>query len=414
MSEPLPRARANIVAIFNGTPQWNTAESVGLSGGDRILFESLRHWMRLEDGPKVEVLTDPSGFEMLKLYDPDLAARLTVRLTRLKRSDYRFLAWLFPVKTRAAKRAIAEMPVAPSTIFFSASDLFPDSLPGLFARRRHPGSRWCCALYFFSAAPWSKEAPYRGLAARARGFLYWASQRYCYRRIRRHADTVVTCNDADRDRFIGDGYPADRLWSIYGGVDLSVCDAVPEPEIKTWDAVFMARFHPQKGPLEAVKAWQQLLTRRPGARLAMIGNGPEEGAVRRYLSEHGLEKNITLLGYMDGEAKYRVLKASRIFLHPAIYETGGMAAAEGMAAGLPVLAFDHPGFDYCYPKGMVRIAPIGDTEKLALAIDRLLADPQEYDRVKKEALELSRTWDWSSRSALLLEHILKAGSLPPR
>ncbi|MBN8215261.1 MAG: glycosyltransferase [Spirochaetes bacterium] len=409
MSEPSPEARPTIIAIFNGTPQWNTPETVGLSGGDRILFESLRHWTRLEGGPRIELLTDPSGFEMLKLYDGDLATRLTVRLTRVKRSDYRFLAWLFPKKTRAACRAISRMQVEPGTIFFSASDLFPDSLPGLYARRRHPQARWCGALYFFSAPPWSKEAPYRGLVARARGFLYWASQRYCYRQLRRHADTVVTCNDADREVFIQDGYPAHRLWSIYGGVDLSVCDAVPEPPQKTYDAVFMARFHPQKGPLEAVKAWAQFVRRRPEARLAMIGNGPEEGAVRAFIAANGLEKNIHLMGYMDGEAKYRVLKASRLFLHPAVYETGGMAAAEGMAAGLPVVAFDHRGFDYCYPKGLVRIAPVGDTQRFALAIERLLTDGAEYARVRGEALELSRTWDWSSRSALLLEHILKAG-----
>ena len=40
-----------------------------------------------------------------------------------------------------------------------------------------------------------------------------------------------------------------------------------------------------------------------------------------------LAKNIELLGFKDGSEKYAVFKQSKIIVHPAIFDSGGMAAA---------------------------------------------------------------------------------------
>ena len=50
----------------------------------------------------------------------------------------------------------------------------------------------------------------------------------------------------------------------------------------------------------------------------------------------------------------RIFKDSKIVLHAAIYDSGGMAACEAMACELPGVSFDLPALKTCYPKGMFK------------------------------------------------------------
>jgi glycosyltransferase involved in cell wall biosynthesis len=134
------------------------------------------------------------------------------------------------------------------------------------------------------------------------------------------------------------------------------------------------------------------------ARLAMIGNGPLEEEARTKIKALGLERNIELLGFMDGEKKFEVFKQSKIMVHPATYDSGGMAAAEGMAWNLPGVSFDLEALKTYYPQGMVKI-PCYDEQRFADAILRLLNDPPYYKEQARLAHELIlNVWDWKKRA----------------
>lgn len=47
---------------------------------------------------------------------------------------------------------------------------------------------------------------------------------------------------------------------------------------------------------------------------------------------------------MLGDKRNRVLQQSRIILHPAVYDSGGMVAASGLVCGLPGVSFNLPVF----------------------------------------------------------------------
>ena len=74
----------------------------------------------------------------------------------------------------------------------------------------------------------------------------------------------------------------------------------------------------------------------------MIGVGELESEVKKKIRRCGLEQNIILFGFKDGIEKIRIFKDSRVVVHPAIYDSGGMAACEAMACGLPGVSFDLP------------------------------------------------------------------------
>jgi len=136
----------------------------------------------------------------------------------------------------------------------------------------------------------------------------------------------------------------------------------------------------------------------------MIGSGPLEADVKTKVDKLGLSSNIELLGFRDGNEKYEVFKLSKIVVHPATYDSGGMSACEAMAWGLPGVSFDLEALKTYYPKGMVK-TPCYDKQEFAENILRLLDGGYMYDRLSKDALGWAREWGWEVRSREILEKV---------
>ena len=167
---------------------------------------------------------------------------------------------------------------------------------------------------------------------------------------------------------------------------------------RTYDAVFIGRLHPQKGVLEIVDIWQKVTKLIPKAQLAMIGDGQLEKELKYKIKKLNLQKSITLFGFQTGQAKFTIFKKSKMVVHPAIFDSGGMAAAEAMAWGLPGVSFDLPALKTYYPQGMIK-TPCFDQQAFADNIVRLLKTPKLYQKTSKEALDLiTNVWDWSKRA----------------
>ena len=157
---------------------------------------------------------------------------------------------------------------------------------------------------------------------------------------------VFVTSEPDVEKFVTKKRSRDKITVIRGGVDIKPSmeylnsGNVIAKEKRKYDACFVGRFHPQKGVLELIDIWKLVCDKKPRAKLAMIGIGALENAVKNRIAELGLNDNIYLLGFKDGEEKYEIFKQSKIVVHPATYDSGGMAAAEGMAWGLPGVSFE--------------------------------------------------------------------------
>ncbi|MCJ7660958.1 MAG: glycosyltransferase [Anaerolineales bacterium] len=221
-----------------------------------------------------------------------------------------------------------------------------------------------------------------------------------YKIIKRWADIIYVNNDIDLKRIRSSGVPSKRTIVIGGGVDTELSASVQSDGVINFEAVFVGRFHPQKGVLELVDIWKKVCQQLPQARLAMIGNGPLENAVAVKVNRLGLERNIHLAGFKDGIEKIRIFRQSRIVLHPALYDSGGMAAAEAMVCGLPGVSFDLPSLRSYYPKGMLKAE---DEEEFANLIIHLLTNSALYHEISHEAQLWAMSWDWSIVANRLLE-----------
>jgi glycosyltransferase involved in cell wall biosynthesis len=71
--------------------------------------------------------------------------------------------------------------------------------------------------------------------------------------------------------------------------------------------------------------------------LFIVGDGPDEMALRRKSEEAGLE-GVVFAGFQDGSTLPRLYAAADVFVFPTLGDTFGMVVSEAMASGLSVIA----------------------------------------------------------------------------
>lgn len=135
-------------------------------------------------------------------------------------------------------------------------------------------------------------------------------------------------------------------------------------------ALVVSRLAPEKGVDVAIAA-----CRLAGVPLLIAGDGPELEPLRA-LAGSG---DVRFLGRVDDERLGELRAGAAIALVPSRSgETFGLAAAEAMAAGLPVIASRVGALpELLGPEGLV---PAGDAHVLAEALQRLRGDQQAGER----------------------------------
>ena len=111
-----------------------------------------------------------------------------------------------------------------------------------------------------------------------------------------------------------------------------------------------------------------------GRTLVIAGSGPDETRLRALATRLGLDNRVVFAGHVDPAARFDLLASAELVAMPSRYETFGMVAAEALAVGTPVVAFDIPCLRSIVapPNGI--LVPAFDTRAFASAIERVLAD----------------------------------------
>jgi glycosyltransferase involved in cell wall biosynthesis len=370
---------------------------ISLGGGDRIMVECIRRWRR---DHQITVYGNEGARQLCDHFELDGISHVTWAADRWKRYG-RFVWWL--AQTVISCRKVDEIQFASGEkhLIICSSDFQPNSIPAFRLKRRFPGTPLVMES-FLLAPKWFSGKPGPGLIFTA----YRPFQKLALRKILREAEMILVTGEEDREIIMSEGRTADSVYAVKGGVDLSIPQSVPEPKEKSFDAIFIGRLHPQKGPLELISIWKLLTEKKPGARLALIGSGPLEAQCKAKVEKLGLSANIQFFGFCDGVEKYKIIKSSRVVLHPAVYDSGGMAAAEALCCGLPGVSFDLVSLQTYYPRGWLK-APPGDMAGFADRIYRLLTDEKLYVETSQEAYAAGLTWDWNARAKAIWEGIEK-------
>ena len=115
-------------------------------------------------------------------------------------------------------------------------------------------------------------------------------------------------------------------------------DRFPELQGKRL-VLFLGRMHEKKGGDLLVDAFSQVVKQHPDLHLVLVG--PDDvGLVPQYLDiarQHGVAKHVSWLGMLSGDLKWGAFHAADAFALPSHQENFGIAVAEALGCGKPVL-----------------------------------------------------------------------------
>ncbi|MFH1062541.1 MAG: glycosyltransferase [Candidatus Omnitrophota bacterium] len=390
----------------------NNIGDSGLSGGCRVFIELARYWkesLNLKMIATEEAITVCKNYGLGDLTFYRSSSKLGFKNVFTLRAVF---ANFFKKLTNGILFILRNKCLFKNNPWvYSVSDFYPDLIPAFLIKLINPKARWIAGYYLFAPAPWDKDSPYKGKDL-FRGFLYWLSQRPTYWLVKNFADIVFVTSEPDKNKFITKTRDESKIFVIRGGVNIEASTAylnsskvIPINKRK-YDCCFVGRFHQQKGVLVLMEIWKKVIAVLPEAKLAMIGNGPLEENVKNKINEYKLNGNVDLFGFMDGEDKFNIFKQSKIVVHPATFDSGGMAAAEAMAWALPGISFDLEALKTYYPQGMIKV-PKDDYNQFAAEIIKVLSNSDYYKIISGQARELIvEQWDWKKRAQLILEGLL--------
>ncbi len=379
----------------------------GLSGGDRIFIELVRRWC-----VKIPVYLYVWEEGWLMCQRENLSSKL-LKICLVNVGKIAKLGFIFTYFYRVflGIKLGFTLRVQDGDYIYSASEFWMDSLPAAIIKLRNPKVKWIAA--WFQTAP----NPLIGFTEGKRdnsykfnAFLYWFMQLPVKPLINKLADMIFVNNKTEKKQFV-QSTRKERVIVVRGAVNtkpiLIYLSLHKSPKVKKYLAVFQGRFHPQKGVVELIDIWKLVVQEIPSARLAMIGDGPLMSQVKQRIKTLGLEQNIDLLGYLhDGEIKYGVFLNSTMVVHPAFFDSGGMAAAEAMIFGLPGVGFDLASYQDYYPKGMIRVAT-GDHQAFSDAILELKNNQARCNKIGQAAKDMiEKEWSWDDKAGKLLDIIV--------
>ncbi|MDO8638246.1 MAG: glycosyltransferase [Candidatus Daviesbacteria bacterium] len=380
----------------------NAALGKGLSGSDRIFIEFAK---KLNKEFKVVVHVWEEGYLMCKRQGLENVEFEIMELKFWNKYGF-FICYLARIVKSIWYGLFAKMENSQQVVLYSASEFWMDSIGVFILKLRFPKIRWVAAWFqtapnpIFGFSSGNRETKYR-LSA----FYYWLMQLPVKPLIAKFADFILVNNELEKSQFPHLN-KLQRVLVILGAVNteninkyLKKYKNLP----KIYDGVFQGRFHPQKGVVELIEIWKLVTKKIPSAKLALIGDGPLMDEVKLKIKQLKLENNIQIFGYVfDGSQKYKIFASSKIVVHPAFFDSGGMAAGEGMFFGLPGVGFNLDSYQSYYPMGMVKVK-VGDLKSFSGYIIRLIKNKDMREKIGNEARKMIKeSWSWDERVNQLL------------
>lgn len=222
---------------------------------------------------------------------------------------------------------------------------------------------------------------------------------------------TVSVSDIDRMELIETGlFEASKCVTIFNGTDVArFRNPLPAAEAKQRLGLapdqptigLLGRLHPQKQFHQPIAAMRGVLKEHPRAKLLIIGEGPDEAALREQARSLGVEGAVGFFGYRDDIPQ--CLPAFDVFAIPSMFESQPLVMHEGLAAGRAIVATPLECFvEMIGSSGAAQLTDGSDPEALARAYCDLLGNPAARATMGAAALELveSFTGDLNTRRVL--------------
>jgi len=270
-------------------------------------------------------------------------------------------------------------------ILYASSDLFPDVIPCFLFK--HRSRMWIQVIHHLYVLPWKRQGR---IVRNTLGFL---AQRMSFALIKKRADKIIVVNEMVKKELLRLGMDGNKIFINSNGIEYDYFLRI-QPAPSSFDCMMLGRLNYSKGILDLPKIWK-FFDSPPT--LGMVGEEEKEEkrVFREILAREHLEERIHILGSLEDKATFELLAGAKVFVFPSHEEGWGIAIAEAMALGLPVVAWHLPVYDYVFEDSIIKI-PQGDYQAFAEAIARLLGDETMRTSMGQRGREFIKKYSWQT------------------
>jgi glycosyltransferase involved in cell wall biosynthesis len=172
--------------------------------------------------------------------------------------------------------------------------------------------------------------------------------------------------------------------------------------------LFVGEYAPHKGFREAFEVIARLADAGHPHRLVVVGHtGPRaRSLLTKLINDTRHPERVELAGHVPVERLRELYQSASLVAVTSRYEGFGLPAAEAMASGTPVVAFDNSSLPEVVGDAGI-LVPDGDVTAFATAAGAVLSDRGRWLELSQSGLERARLFDWD-RSAATLADVLRS------
>lgn len=224
-----------------------------------------------------------------------------------------------------------------------------------------------------------------------------------------HLDGRIAVSEASRtfnDKYLPGDYvviPNGINVAHFGGQDVCALDRYQDGRL---NVLFVGRLEHRKGFKYLLRAWPLVRRALPNARLLVVGaySKRHKRPFVLYARQQGI-RGVRFVGHVNYDDLARYYRTADVFCAPSTgFESFGIVLLEGMAAGVPVVASDIPGYRSVLDDGVqgTLVEPCS-SQPLAEAIIDLLRDPERRAQMSQAGQLKAAAYDWSRVALRVLD-----------
>jgi glycosyltransferase involved in cell wall biosynthesis len=247
---------------------------------------------------------------------------------------------------------------------------------------------------------------------RARLYLEWGTRHNA-----RASRLIIADSRATRDDLVKFyGVPEGLIRVAYPGVRPDLAP-VRDPNLvkATLDrygipspyALYVGTLQPRKNLARLIEAFARV---PEPCNLVLAGKkGWLYSDILRRAESLGIGHRVIFTGYVPDEDLPALLSGARLFVFPSLYEGFGLPVLEAMACGVPVVCSDASSLPEAAGDAALLIPP-NDTEALAVAMNRVLADEELRRTLIARGMERVRLFTWRRCAQEILKTLEEAAT----
>ena len=211
---------------------------------------------------------------------------------------------------------------------------------------------------------------------------YLPRWRKAYDRLFRDGDVFLAEGPEMRKKIIAAGAPAERTIIQPISIDVARYPAWTPDASPT--VLFVGRFVEKKGLLDAIAAFARARASVDGARMIIVGGGPDQDAAQALVARLNLDSAVQFDGMQPHAEVLRQLTTATVLIHPSATASDGDSEGgaptillEAQAIGTPIVSTRHADIPHVVPAGPgVTLCEEHDVDALAAALVSTLRSRQ--------------------------------------